>query len=58
MATFVEAEARLFKNIYVCKNCKKKFRTSIGKVLSGKAICRNCKSKGKKVRPIKMRSKK
>jgi formylmethanofuran dehydrogenase subunit E len=56
MATFPEAEARLYKNVFVCKKCEKKFRTSMGKVLTGKATCRDCKSK--KVRPVRMRSKK
>jgi ribosomal protein L40E len=56
MATFPEAEARLFKNVYVCKKCESKFKTTIGKVLAGKAVCRSCKSKG--VRPVRMRSKK
>ncbi|MFW6285894.1 MAG: 50S ribosomal protein L40e [Nanoarchaeota archaeon] len=56
MATFPEAEARLFKNVYVCKKCEKKFKTSISKVLAGKAVCRDCKYK--KNRPVRMRSKK
>lgn len=56
MGTFPEAEARLFKNVYVCKKCEKKFRTSTGKVLAGKAVCRACKSKSQ--RPVRMRSKK
>jgi len=56
MATFPEANARLFKNMYVCKKCEKKFRTTVNKVLAGKASCRNCSRKG--VRPVRMRSKK
>ena len=56
MAIFKEAEARLFKNVYVCKKCKKKFKSTIGKVLNGKAVCRNCKSKN--VRSLRMISKK
>ena len=54
MATFPEAEARLFKNMYVCRKCERKFRTTVNKVLAGKASCR-CKHKG--VRPVRMRSK-
>lgn len=56
MASFPEAEARMYKNVYVCRKCKKKTKTTIGKVLAGKAVCRSCKSKA--VRPIRMRSKK
>lgn len=56
MASFPEAESRLYKNVYVCKKCEHKFRTTISKVLAGKAVCRNCKSRN--VRPVRMRSKK
>lgn len=42
MAKFVEAENRLFKNIFVCRRCKSKIRTPIMKVLAGKATCRKC----------------
>lgn len=56
MAVFKEAQARLFKNVFVCKKCETKFKTSTGKVLAGKAVCRECKSKF--VRPVRMRSKK
>ncbi len=56
MGVFKEAEARMFKNVYVCKQCESKTRTSISKVLNGKAVCRACKSK--KLRPVRMRSKK
>ena len=45
MAQFKEAEARLFKDFYVCRRCEKKSRIAIGKVLAGKAVCRTCKSK-------------
>ncbi len=56
MAVFKEAEARLYKNVYVCKDCERKFRTTVGKVLAGKASCRFCSSN--KIRPVRMRSKK
>lgn len=42
MAKFEEANLRLFKNIYVCKVCKKKIRVPTMKVLAGKAKCRRC----------------
>ncbi len=50
MAKFQEAEARLFRNIFVCKKCKSKIRTSMMKVLAGKISCRKCGSKA--LRPI------
>ncbi len=56
MAVFKEAEARLFKNVYVCRKCESKFRTTMGRVLAGKAVCRECSSR--QVRPVRMRSKK
>lgn len=56
MGTFPEAEARLFKNFYVCRKCEAKIRTTISKALAGKVVCRKCK--GKAVRPIRSRSKK
>ncbi len=45
MAKFPEAEARLYKNIFVCKDCKSKIRAPQMKVLQGKISCRKCKSK-------------
>ncbi len=44
MAKFAEADARKFKNVFVCKRCKVKTRTSMRKVLEGKAKCKKCKS--------------
>lgn len=45
MATFQEAEARLYNNVYICRKCEGKSRYPIGKVLAGKAVCLQCKSK-------------
>ena len=42
MAKFPEAEARLFKNIFVCRKCKSKIRAPTLKVLAGKIKCRKC----------------
>lgn len=51
MATKVPAaQARLFKNIFVCKKCSTKIRADARKILEGKVKCRKCKSK--KFRPI------
>jgi len=56
MAKFPEAQARLFKNMFVCKKCKRKRRADPLKVLQKKIKCRGCghkalravrKSKGK-----------
>ncbi|MBU1198571.1 MAG: 50S ribosomal protein L40e [Nanoarchaeota archaeon] len=51
MVKFPEAEARLFKNIFVCRKCKSKVRASNLKVIAGKIRCRKCNSKV--LRPIK-----
>ncbi len=45
MAKFKEAEARLFKNVYVCKRCKATIRADPDKVKAGKVKCRKCGSK-------------
>jgi DNA-directed RNA polymerase subunit RPC12/RpoP len=51
MATkLAPTQARLFKNIYVCKNCKAKVRAESRKILEGKVRCRKCLKKA--FRPI------
>jgi ribosomal protein L40E len=45
MVKFEEANARLMKNIFVCRRCKSKRRAPMLKVLAGKIACRNCTSK-------------
>jgi ribosomal protein L40E len=45
MAKFPEAEARLFKNIFVCRICKSKIRTTNLRVIAKKTACRKCSSK-------------
>ena len=42
MVKFAEAEARWFKNIFICKHCGAKIRAINMKVLAGKVICRKC----------------
>ena len=50
MAKILEATNRLFKNVYVCKNCRNKMRADPQKILKGKVKCRKC---GKKAfRPL------
>ncbi|RLE41866.1 50S ribosomal protein L40e [Candidatus Woesearchaeota archaeon] len=50
MARFAEAEARKFKNIFVCRKCKSKIRAQPLKVKLGKVKCRKCGSKA--LRPV------
>ena len=51
MAKFQEALNRIQKNIFVCKKCKTRQRTTMQKILQGKITCKNCGSKA--FRPIK-----
>ncbi|MBI2548811.1 50S ribosomal protein L40e [Candidatus Woesearchaeota archaeon] len=50
MAKFPEAEARLFRNIFVCRRCKTKIRAPNLKVLAKRISCRKCK--GKALKPL------
>ena len=51
MAKIAEANARIFKNVFVCKACQSKMKTTPQKILDGKVKCRKC---GKKAfRPLK-----
>lgn len=50
MAKFPEAEARMFKNKFICKNCKSARRAPNLKVLAGKIKCRKCNSRS--LRPV------
>lgn len=50
MAKIAAAQARLFKNIFVCKECKSKIRAEPIRVINGKVKCRKCKSS--RLRPI------
>jgi DNA replicative helicase MCM subunit Mcm2 (Cdc46/Mcm family) len=46
MATKIQAaHNRLYKNIFVCKNCKHKIKVEPLKILTGKARCRKCGKK-------------
>ncbi len=42
MARIPEAEARLFKRVFICKDCKAKIKADQLKVLAKKIQCRNC----------------
>jgi len=50
MVKFPEAQARLFKNVFVCKRCKTVKRAPIMKVLKGEISCRKCSSKKLRVK--------
>jgi formylmethanofuran dehydrogenase subunit E len=50
MAKIAAAQARLFKNIFICKDCSSRIRTDSLRVMNGKVSCRKCK--GKSLRPI------
>ena len=45
MVRFPEADARLFKNVFVCRRCKSKIRAIPQKVKLKKVKCRKCGSK-------------
>lgn len=45
MGKFPEASARLLDNIFVCRRCKRKVRTTNLRVIKGESRCRNCASK-------------
>ena len=45
MSKFAEANARRFKNIFVCRTCKSKIRAPNMKVVQGKVSCRKCTGK-------------
>jgi len=44
MAKIPAAQARLFKNIFVCKECSSKIKADSRKILIGKVRCRKCGS--------------
>ncbi len=51
MARIPEASARLFANVFVCKKCKTKIKSTPQKIMQRKIICRRCGCKA--FRPIK-----
>ncbi len=50
MVKFPEADARLFRNVFVCRKCKTKRKAPSIKVTQGKIGCRKCGSKA--LRPV------
>jgi len=51
MAKIAATQARIFKNIFICKQCKQRIRAEPLKIITGKINCRKCKKKA--FRPIK-----
>lgn len=52
MATKIpEAQARLFKNMFVCKSCQGKMKADGQRVLENKVKCRKCGKRS--FRPLK-----
>ena len=45
MAKIPEAQNRLFKKVFVCKNCQSKIKADPQKILRGKIKCRKCNKK-------------
>ena len=45
MVKLAVAQIRLFKNIFLCKNCGVKKRVDPKKILEGKVSCRRCGKK-------------
>lgn len=46
-----EAQSRMFKNVFICKNCTSRQRADPLKVIKGKIKCRKCKKAA--FRPVK-----
>lgn len=42
MAKIAAAQARIFKNIFICRHCNAKMRSEARKIITGKVKCRKC----------------
>lgn len=51
MVKFPEAQARRFKNVFICRKCKSKIKAQNMKVIAKEIKCRKCESRA--LRPIK-----
>lgn len=49
MVKIAAAQARLFKNVFICKKCGSKIKADARKIIIGKIKCRKCG--GKAFRP-------
>jgi hypothetical protein len=45
MAKIPAAQARMFKNVFICKDCNAKVRIEARRILEGKVKCRSCKGR-------------
>ena len=45
MVKFPEAQARKYRNVFICKKCSTKIRADSMKILHGKVKCRRCNFK-------------
>jgi len=45
MAKVQAAQNRLYKNVFVCKNCATKIKADPRKIIEGKVKCRTCQKK-------------
>lgn len=50
MAKFPAAEKRLFKRVFICKDCKGRIKADNLDVTQGKVKCRKCNSRS--LRPV------
>ena len=44
LVKFPEADARKFRNVFICKKCSTKIKANNMKVIQGKIKCRSCAS--------------
>jgi ribosomal protein L40E len=42
MAKIAAAQVRMFKNVFICKECNSKIKAEPRKILLGKIKCRKC----------------
>ena len=40
---FPEADARLFRRVFICRDCGSKLRTDLLKIKAGRVKCRKCR---------------
>jgi len=45
MAGIPAVQARLFRNVFVCKRCSMKIKAEPKKIIEGKVKCRKCKGR-------------
>ena len=53
MVKFPEAQARIYRNVFVYRRCKLKLRSPNMKILAGKVKCKKCG--GRALRPVRLK---